>query len=179
MNTSLVKFYGSSGMAESKLANSTSPVYDDLFDSVYHDRGNGDEDSDDSDIVKVAVTQILNISDYYGTIIPTVGLKRDQDDQEESVLNNWWAMLALVLVVGTAAGNILVCLAITWERRLQNVTNYFLMSLAITDLMVAVLVMPVGILTLVRGKSTHIKLIYYVLCTEILFPLFFFFHNPF
>lgn len=55
------------------------------------------------------------------------------DDNE---LNNWWAMLAVVLVIGTAAGNILVCLAISWERRLQNVTNYFLMSLAITDLMV-------------------------------------------
>lgn len=67
-------------------------------------------------------------------------------------LNNWWAMLALVLVLGTAAGNILVCLAIARERRLQNVTNYFLMSLAITDLLVAVLVMPLGILTLVRGK---------------------------
>lgn len=66
--------------------------------------------------------------------------------------NNWWALSALVLVVGTAAGNILVCLAITWERRLQNVTNYFLMSLAITDLMVAILVMPLGILTLVRGE---------------------------
>ncbi|XP_059611484.1 dopamine D2-like receptor [Phlebotomus argentipes] len=66
-------------------------------------------------------------------------------------LNNYWALLALVLVFGTAAGNILVCLAIAWERRLQNVTNYFLMSLAITDLMVAILVMPLGILTLVRG----------------------------
>lgn len=75
---------------------------------------------------------------------------RSQDDEGE--LNNWWAMLALVLVLGTAAGNILVCLAIAWERRLQNVTNYFLMSLAITDLMVAILVMPLGILTLVRGE---------------------------
>lgn len=64
----------------------------------------------------------------------------------------WWALLAVFLVLATAAGNILVCLAITWERRLQNVTNYFLMSLAVTDLMVAVLVMPVGILTLVLGK---------------------------
>lgn len=66
--------------------------------------------------------------------------------------NNYWALSALFLVVGTAAGNILVCLAIAWERRLQNVTNYFLMSLAITDLMVAVLVMPLGILTLVKGE---------------------------
>lgn len=67
-------------------------------------------------------------------------------------VNNWWALVALMLVVGTAAGNVLVCLAIYLERRLQNVTNYFLMSLAITDLLVAVLVMPLGILTLVRGK---------------------------
>ncbi|PNF14583.1 hypothetical protein B7P43_G13278 [Cryptotermes secundus] len=75
----------------------------------------------------------------------------DVSAEDVTNINNWWALLALALVLGTAAGNILVCLAITWERRLQNVTNYFLMSLAITDLMVAVLVMPLGILTLVRG----------------------------
>lgn len=68
--------------------------------------------------------------------------------------DNYWALFAIVLVVGTAAGNILVCLAITWERRLQNVTNYFLMSLAITDLMVAILVMPLGTLILVKGKPS-------------------------
>jgi hypothetical protein len=77
----------------------------------------------------------------------------DVSAEDVTNINNWWALLALTLVLGTAAGNILVCLAITWERRLQNVTNYFLMSLAITDLMVAVLVMPLGILTLVRGKT--------------------------
>ncbi|KAK6633532.1 hypothetical protein RUM44_004139 [Polyplax serrata] len=75
---------------------------------------------------------------------------------EGGATDNWWAILALILVIGTAAGNILVCLAITWERKLQNVTNYFLMSLAITDLMVAILVMPLGILTLVKGKSIPI-----------------------
>ncbi len=81
----------------------------------------------------------------------------DQSPSDNELLqakdvNNYWALLALVLVLGTAAGNILVCLAIAWERRLQNVTNYFLMSLAITDLMVAILVMPLGILTLVKGE---------------------------
>lgn len=73
-------------------------------------------------------------------------------EQEVEAEDNWWGLLALALVLATAAGNILVCLAISWERRLQNVTNYFLMSLAITDLMVAMLVMPLGILTLVRGE---------------------------
>ncbi|XP_031629172.1 uncharacterized protein LOC116344669 [Contarinia nasturtii] len=87
------------------------------------------------------------------------------DDQ-----NNYWALLALILIVGTAAGNILVCLAITWERRLQNVTNYFLMSLAITDLMVAILVMPLGILSLVKGyfplESVHCLV---WMCLDVLF----------
>ncbi|XP_057333070.1 alpha-2B adrenergic receptor [Microplitis mediator] len=99
-----------------------------------------------SDKVRETVTRIiLNDSDYNASVHdPTINF-------QDNGLNNWWAMLAVVLVVGTAAGNILVCLAITWEKRLQNVTNYFLMSLAITDLMVAILVMPLGILTLVRG----------------------------
>lgn len=85
-----------------------------------------------------------------------VGYASFDDDHDSTFTindnDNYWALFALVLVVGTAAGNILVCLAIAWERRLQNVTNYFLMSLAITDLMVAILVMPFGILTLVKGK---------------------------
>lgn len=68
-------------------------------------------------------------------------------------VDNYWALLAIILVLGTACGNILVCLAIYWEKRLQNVTNYFLASLAITDLMVAVLVMPLGIVTLFRGEQ--------------------------
>lgn len=74
-------------------------------------------------------------------------------------LNNYWALLAIILVLGTAAGNILVCLAIAWEKRLQNVTNYFLASLAITDLMVAILVMPLGIVTLFRGESNKYLLV--------------------
>lgn len=95
---------------------------------------------------------------YYNATIILYDTSRDQSnitalDQE---LNNWWALSALGLVLGTAAGNILVCLAICWERRLQNVTNYFLMSLAITDLMVAILVMPLGIWTLFRGKNSKL-----------------------
>lgn len=84
----------------------------------------------------------------------TNGANRSSDDapSRPSDLNNYWALLAIILVLGTACGNILVCLAIAWEKRLQNVTNYFLASLAITDLMVAVLVMPLGIVTLFRGK---------------------------
>lgn len=89
----------------------------------------------------------------------------------ESGTNNYWALMAIVLVFGTAAGNILVCLAICWERRLQNVTNYFLMSLAITDLMVAILVMPLGIVTLVKGLINYF-FSHHILCNHISFSLY-------
>ncbi|XP_075981012.1 5-hydroxytryptamine receptor 2B isoform X2 [Anticarsia gemmatalis] len=89
------------------------------------------------------------IDNYFGDFSNETGNATDLYEGNE--VNNWWALVALMLVVCTAAGNVLVCLAIYLERRLQNVTNYFLMSLAITDLLVAILVMPLGILTLVRG----------------------------
>lgn len=65
---------------------------------------------------------------------------------------NWWGLIAIFIVLLTILGNIMVILAISWDRRLQNMTNYFLLSLAATDLMVAIFVMPVGIVVLVLGK---------------------------
>jgi len=73
---------------------------------------------------------------------------------EEIWLNvSWWGIVAVLVLLLTALGNILVILAISWERRLQNMTNYFLLSLAVTDLMVAVLVMPFAIVELTIGES--------------------------
>ena len=64
-----------------------------------------------------------------------------------------WGVLALTsLIIATAVGNILVCLAVVWERRLQNMTNYFLMSLAIADLLVSILVMPLGMIVELYGE---------------------------
>ena len=94
---------------------------------------------------------IENFFDVFGNDTGNATTVVEGDD----AVNNWWALIAIMLVVCTAAGNVLVCLAIYLERRLQNVTNYFLMSLAITDLLVAILVMPLGILTLLRGKSSR------------------------
>ena len=45
-----------------------------------------------------------------------------------------------------------VCLAVCWEKRLQNMTNYFLMSLAIADLLVSILVMPLGMVVELYGE---------------------------
>jgi hypothetical protein len=110
--------------------------------------------SDSSDFNETFATH--NQPNYYDTIYTnttnqTADYELEAEGQKEK--DNYWALLAIILVIGTACGNILVCLAIAWEKRLQNVTNYFLASLAITDLMVAVLVMPLGILTLFRGEQ--------------------------
>ncbi len=65
---------------------------------------------------------------------------------------NWGVLALTALIVATAIGNILVCLAVCWEKRLQNMTNYFLMSLAIADLLVSLLVMPLGMVVELYGQ---------------------------
>ncbi|XP_051565129.1 5-hydroxytryptamine receptor 2A-like [Myxocyprinus asiaticus] len=74
-----------------------------------------------------------------------------ETSQEELVRKNWAALLILVVVVVTVTGNILVIMAVNLERKLQNATNYFLMSLAVADMLLGLLVMPVSMVTIVYG----------------------------
>lgn len=64
---------------------------------------------------------------------------------------NWAALLILAAVVVTVTGNILVIMAVSLERKLQNATNYFLMSLAVADMLLGLLVMPVSMVTILYG----------------------------
>ncbi|XP_026882346.2 5-hydroxytryptamine receptor 2A [Electrophorus electricus] len=64
------------------------------------------------------------------------------------VHKNWVALFILLAIVVTVMGNILVIMAVSLERKLQNATNYFLMSLAITDMLLGLLVMPVAMVTI-------------------------------
>lgn len=57
---------------------------------------------------------------------------------------DWSFLFVILFIIAGGVGNILVCLAVCLDKRLQNVTNYFLLSLAIADLLVSLFVMPMG-----------------------------------
>ncbi|XP_071635793.1 dopamine D2-like receptor isoform X1 [Temnothorax longispinosus] len=71
---------------------------------------------------------------------------------EKSNANSWWALILVIVPCLTLFGNVLVILAVVKERALQTVTNYFIVSLAVADLLVAVLVMPFAVYVLVNGS---------------------------
>lgn len=80
----------------------------------------------------------------------------ESNDKEQQPPKYRWPFIGLVgfMFIG-ATGNILVCMAICRERRLQTATNYFLLSLALADLLVCTLVMPFGIIYEFYGKLSQ------------------------
>ncbi|KAM6443920.1 5-hydroxytryptamine receptor 2B isoform 2-T3 [Liasis olivaceus] len=70
----------------------------------------------------------------------------------------WAALLTLIVIIPTIGGNILVILAVSLEKKLQYATNYFLMSLAVADLLVGLFVMPIALLTLLFGIAIPIPI---------------------
>lgn len=58
---------------------------------------------------------------------------------------NYWTLLLLLFPVFTVFGNILVLMSVYRERSLQTVTNYFIVSLALADLLLASIVMPFAV----------------------------------
>lgn len=69
---------------------------------------------------------------------------------------NHWAVVLLVFPFFTVFGNVLVVLSVYREKSLQSVTNYFIVSLAIADIMVAILVMPLAVYVEVKGSDSPV-----------------------
>ncbi|XP_041605221.1 neuromedin-U receptor 2 isoform X3 [Vulpes lagopus] len=60
------------------------------------------------------------------------------------------AVYALIFVVGVI-GNFLVCLVILWHQTMKTPTNYYLFSLAVSDLLVLLLGMPLEVYEMWRN----------------------------
>lgn len=91
----------------------------------------------------------LNLSnerDYNTTVAP--------DDASQTSLGVLIAVfLCTLLIFVVIFGNTLVILSVVSTRRLRTVTNLFVMSLAVADLLVGIFVMPLDVaLTLSNGE---------------------------
>lgn len=66
---------------------------------------------------------------------------------------NYLALVLIIFPIVTLFGNVLVVVSVLDDRTLRTVTNYFIVSLAVADIMVAVLVMPLGIYVELNGMQ--------------------------
>jgi hypothetical protein len=67
----------------------------------------------------------------------------------------------------TAGGNALIVVAVFTHKRLQTITNAFVVSLAIADFMVALLVMPIGIYQQYNNKQWELGATFCKLTTSL------------
>lgn len=67
----------------------------------------------------------------------------------EETVRNYWALFLILVPCITIFGNVLVILSVYRERTLQTCTNYFIVSLALADLLVAIGAMPFAVYALV------------------------------
>ena len=57
-----------------------------------------------------------------------------------------------IIIIGTILGNVLVCTAVAIVRKLRTPSNLLIVSLAVSDLLVALLVMPFAAMYEVMGR---------------------------
>ncbi|KAL3269399.1 hypothetical protein HHI36_008469 [Cryptolaemus montrouzieri] len=86
---------------------------------------------------------VLNISVYNSN---------DEDSGYTPTETVFITVIMSIIMVGTIIGNILVCVAVCLVRKLRRPCNYLLVSLAVSDLCVAILVMPMAMIYEIRGK---------------------------
>lgn len=69
-------------------------------------------------------------------------------EEQQPAEKVYWALMLVILPFLAVFGNILIILSVYKERSLQTATNYFIVSLAFADLLVAAAVMPFAVYVL-------------------------------
>jgi hypothetical protein len=78
-------------------------------------------------------------------ILPILSLTSTQAVTIERSSVNYWAFTLILFPLFTIFGNVLVVISVYREKSLHTITNYFVVSLAISDIAVAAVVMPFAI----------------------------------
>ncbi|XP_044607238.2 5-hydroxytryptamine receptor 2B isoform X2 [Equus asinus] len=97
-------------------------------------------------------------SNWSGLQRESIPEEMKQIGEEQGNNPHWAALLILMVIIPTIGGNILVILAVSLEKKLQYATNYFLMSLAVADLLVGLFVMPIALLTIMFGIAIPVPI---------------------
>ncbi|XP_066883268.1 5-hydroxytryptamine receptor 2B isoform X2 [Kogia breviceps] len=97
-------------------------------------------------------------SNWSGLQTESIPDEMKQIVEEQGNKLHWAALLILMVIIPTIGGNILVILAVALEKKLQYATNYFLMSLAVADLLVGLFVMPIALLTIMFGIAIPVPI---------------------
>ena len=84
-------------------------------------------------------------------VFANISEKNDPNFMLTSTLIYYAPLLLLFFSVAGFVGNLLVCLAIKLDSRLQSATNYYLFSLAIVDMLVSIIVIPLATIQILNG----------------------------
>lgn len=102
----------------------------------------------DLNISKANLTDFWTIEGNNYTILVDVHIKHARYSTAVSII---LILIFLAVIIGTVIGNILVCVAVCLVRKLRRPSNYLIVSLAVSDLCVALMVMPVAMVYEVMG----------------------------
>ncbi|XP_029903852.1 dopamine receptor D4b [Myripristis murdjan] len=88
-------------------------------------------------------------------------------------------IFGILLIISITGGNVLVCLSVYLEKALKTTTNYFIVSLAFADLLLAVLVLPLFVYAEFQGGVWSLNMLMcdglmtmdVMLCTASIFNL--------
>ncbi|XP_071345764.1 dopamine receptor D4b [Trachinotus anak] len=88
-------------------------------------------------------------------------------------------VFGVLLIVTVTGGNVLVCLSVRLEKALKTTTNYFIVSLAVADLLLALLVLPLFVYAEFQGGVWSLNMLVcdglmtmdVMLCTASIFNL--------
>lgn len=99
----------------------------------------------------------------YNHALVQVNASNDTEDDQQHLHHphhsgkNYWALILGLVCIIVVIGNVLVIVSVFKEKVLQNITNYFIVSLAVADLLVAGCVMPFSVYVLVSKFSAQYK----------------------